>query len=208
MSVLSMAEMPMPGVAEARAPDRPYFIGPYDVLMVDVLGVDGMQDRPIQVDSGGQMSFPLAGSITASGKTTAELAAEISKRLRARYIRDPQVTVNLKEAVGQVVTVDGQVARPGRYPVVGRLTLISAVATAGGTSEFARLRDVLVFREVGGQKYVGVYNLDAIRRGAYPDPEIFANDTVIIGDSPQRRLFRDVIQAAPLITTPLIYLLN
>jgi polysaccharide export outer membrane protein len=110
--------------------------------------------------------------------------------------------------VSQVVTVDGQVRQPGLYPVVGGMTLMRAVATAQGTSEFARLRDVVVFRTVGGQNMAALYNLDAIRRGLYPDPEIFANDVVIVGDSPARRIFRDVLQAAPLITTPIIALLQ
>lgn len=201
-------DLPQPGAAEARGSDRPYLIGPFDKLVVDVFGVEEMRDREIQVDSGGQLSFPLAGSVQASGKTPAQVAQDIAARLRDRYIRNPQVTVNLKETVGSVVTVDGQVTKPGLYPVIGRMTLVSAVATAGGTSEFARLQDVLIFRTVNGQRYVGIYNLDAIRRGAYPDPEVFANDTVVIGDSPQRRLFRDIIQASPLITTPLIYLIN
>ena len=70
------------------------------------------------------------------------------------------------------------------------------------------LDDVLVFREVGGQKFVGVYNLGAIRRGNYADPEIFPNDVVVVGDSPQRRMFKDILQASPLLTTPLIILGN
>ena len=63
-----------------------------------------------------------------------------------------------------------------------------------------------MFRKVGEQQYAGLYNLEAIRRGNYPDPEIFANDLVVVGDSPQRRLFKDILQSAPLLTTPLIVL--
>jgi polysaccharide export outer membrane protein len=107
-----------------------------------------------------------------------------------------------------VITVDGQVREPGLYPVLGRTTLMRAVATAKGTTEFARLQDVVVFRTVGDQQMVALYNLQAIRRGVYPDPEVFANDVVVVGDSPARRLFRDVLQAAPLLVTPLVALLN
>ena len=169
ISVVPSATLPVPGVADARSSDRPYLIGPFDKLVVDVFGVEGMHDREVQVDSGGHLAFPLAGDIDASGKTPAQVGADIASRLREKYVRDPQVTVNLKETVGQVVTVDGQVVKPGLYPVIGRMTLMSAVATAGGTTEFARLRDVLIFRTVSGQRYVGVYNLDAIRRGAYDE---------------------------------------
>ena len=83
-----------------------------------------------------------------------------------------------------------------------------AVATAGGASEFARLNDVVVFRTVGTQRYAALYNLALIRRGAYADPEIFASDIVVVGDSQARRLFRDILAAAPLITAPIIAVLQ
>ena len=83
-----------------------------------------------------------------------------------------------------------------------------AVATAGGAAEFAKLDDVVIFRNVDGQQLAGLYNLKAIRRGNYSDPEVFANDVIVVGDSQARRLFRDLIQASPLITTPLIVLFN
>jgi polysaccharide export outer membrane protein len=104
------------------------------------------------------------------------------------------------------VTVDGQVNRAGSYPVVGRVTLMRAVALAGGTNEFAKLQDVVVFRDVGNQKYVGIYNLEGIRRGNYPDPEIFPNDVVVVGDSPARRRFKDVLAVVPALLSPVILL--
>ena len=136
------------------------------------------------------------------------MSTELEKRLQGRYVRDPQVTVNLEETVSQVITVDGQVTKPGLYPVIGRMTLMRAVATAGGAAEFAKLDDVVIFRNVDGQQLAGLYNLKAIRRGNYSDPEVFANDVIVVGDSQARRLFRDLIQASPLITTPLIVLFN
>jgi polysaccharide export outer membrane protein len=104
------------------------------------------------------------------------------------------------------VTVDGQVNKAGSYPVVGRMTLMRAVALAGGTTEFAKLEDVVVFRDVGNKKYVGIYNLEGIRRGNYADPEIFPNDIVIVGDSPQRRMFKDILQTFPALLSPIILL--
>ena len=104
------------------------------------------------------------------------------------------------------VTVDGQVNRAGSYPIVGRVTLMRAVALAGGVNEFAKLKDVVVFRDVGTKKYVGIYNLEAIRRGNYQDPEIFPNDVVIVGDSPARRQFKDILQIGPALLSPIILL--
>jgi polysaccharide export outer membrane protein len=199
--------LPPPDGAETGTNSRPYRIGPFDKLGVSVFGVPELS-QTVQVDASGRISLPLVGAIDASGKTPDELAGEIAAALGGRFVRNPQVSVNLEETVSQVVTIDGQVREPGLYPVVGRMTLMRAVATAKGTTEFARLQDVVVFRTVGQRDMVALYNLQAIRRGLYPDPEVFANDVVVVGDSPARRLFQTVLQAAPLLVTPLVALLQ
>ncbi len=198
--------LPAPAKEDLFGNNRPYYIGPFDKLSIDVFGIEDLTKDEVQIDASGRLSFPLVGTLKASGLTPGELAQELETKLRGRFVRNPNVTINLVETVSQVVTVDGQVEEPGLYPVVGRMTLIRAVATAGGTAEFAKLSDVVVFRTVNGQKMAGLYNLKAIRRGNYEDPEIFANDIVIVGDSQSRRLFRDIITASPLLTTPLIIL--
>lgn len=208
ISVVSGEALPSPQRSDLFAADRPYLIGPFDKLTIDVFGIEDLSKKEVQTDASGRISFPLAGVIEAAGKTPGELGEAIEERLRGRYIRDPQVTVNLEDTVSQVITVDGQVREPGLYPVVGRMTLMRAVATAKGTAEFAKLDDVVIFRTVGGQKLAALYNLKAIRRGAYEDPEVFANDVVVVGDSAARRLFRDIIQGSGLITTPIIALIN
>lgn len=203
-----VSEMPQPGRDDTVKASRAYMIGPFDQLIIDVFGIPELANRQITADAAGRISFPIAGTIDAAGLTPAELATQIESRLRAGYVRNPQVTVNLKETTNQVVTVDGQVRQPGVYPVIGNMTLMRAVATARGLDEFAKMDDVVVLRTVGGQRYAGLYNLAAIRRGNYPDPDIYANDTVIVGDSKQRRLFRDVLQIVPLLSTPLILALQ
>ena len=205
VTVVSSEGLPEPTRVDLLSSNRPYLIGPFDKLKIDVFGIEDLS-KEVQIDASGRLSFPLIGVVEASGLTPGELADEIEKRLQGRYVRDPQVTVNLEETVSQVITVDGQVKNPGLYPVIGRMTLMRAVATSGGTSEFAKLNDVVIFRNVNGEQLAGLYNLKAIRRGAYSDPEVFANDVIVVGDSQARRLFRDLIQASPLITTPLIIL--
>lgn len=200
--------LPPPSRADLVADTRPYLIGPFDKLIIDVFGVDELSKKEVQTDAGGRFSFPLVGIVEASGRTPLEVERVIADRLRARYVRDPQVTVNLRETVSQVVTVDGQVNEPGLYPVVGRMTLMRAVATAKGLAEFAKKSDVVIFRTVDGHKMAALYDIKQIRRGVYEDPEVYANDVIVVGDSPARRLFKDVLQAAPLITTPLILLLQ
>jgi polysaccharide biosynthesis/export protein len=204
IQVLSSTSLPAPDRMDLMAETRPYLIGPFDKLTVDVFGIEELSARDVQTDASGRISFPLAGIIEAAGRTPAEIEQEIESRLRARYVRDPQVTVNLKETVSQVITVDGQVREPGLYPVIGKMTLMRAVATAKGASEFAKLDDVVIFRTVKGQDYAALYNLEAIRRGNYEDPEVFANDVVVVGDSKARRLFKDALSVVPLLTAPLL----
>lgn len=208
VKVISGTDLPQPARADLIAQDRPYLIGPFDKLTIDVFGIEELSKKEVQTDASGRISFPLAGVVEAAGRTPAEIEEVLEQRLRTGFVRDPQVTVNLKETVSQVITVDGQVREPGLYPVIGRMTLIRAVATAKGTDEFAKLDDVVVFRTVNGQQYAALYNLKAIRRGGYPDPEVFANDVVVVGDSASRRLFKNALQIAPLLTTPIILLLQ
>jgi polysaccharide export outer membrane protein len=199
--------LPAPERSDLTAPDRPSLIGPLDTIKVDVFDVPELS-REMQVDASGRIAMPLIGTLDARGKTAGEFAQDIEEALRGRYIRNPDVTVNLLSSVSQVVTLDGQVVEPGLYPVTNQMTLLRAIASAKGLSEFAREKDVVILRTVAGQKMAGLYDIDAIRRGAYDDPPIYANDVVIVGDSPERRLFRDFVSLAPLLASPLVVLLQ
>lgn len=201
------ATLPPPNRNDLTAADRPALIGPLDTIQVDVFNVPELS-REMQVDASGGISMPLIGTIDARGKTAGELSRDIETSLRGRYVRNPQVTINIRSSVSQVVTVDGQVVEPGLYPVTNQMTLMRAVASARGMTEFARVEEVVILRTVKGQRMAGLYSIAAIRRGAYKDPPIYANDVIVVGDSPQRRLFRDVISLSPLIAAPLVAVLR
>jgi polysaccharide export outer membrane protein len=207
MAVSRLTELPAPTGADLVVASSPYRIGPFDKLEVVVFGVAELSGK-FQVDAAARLSMPLAGTIDAAGLTPSELAQTIDQRLRGRYVKNPQVTVNLQETTSQVYTVDGQVAQPGSYPALGNISLMRAVANAKGASEFARLDDVVVFRSVEGKPMAALYNLGAIRRGLYPDPKIYANDIIMVGDSPARRRFQQFLQIAPLLTTPIVLALQ
>lgn len=211
--IVPLSALPEPEASDVVRSTRLAFIGPFTELRIEVFGVPEMQ-RDIMTDGEGNFSFPLLGNVSAAGKTPAALTEEIRAQLAGKYIRDPQVTVNFRAPTSttalafqsMAVSVDGEVKKSGSYPVAGRMTLMRAVALAGGVTEYAKLEDVVVFRNVGQKQYVGIYNLEAIRRGNYADPEIFPNDVVIVGDSPQRRQFRDILAATPALLSPLILL--
>ncbi len=208
IKVVDSDALPTPDRTDLIGGDRPYLIGAFDKLTIDVFGIEELSRKEVQADASGRISFPLAGVIEAAGRTPGELENVIEERLRSRFVRDPQVTVNLKETVSQVVTVDGNVKEPGLYPVIGRMTLMRAVATAKGTSENAKLDDVVIFRTVKKQQMAAIYNLKAIRRGTYADPEVFANDVVVVGNSASQRFLKDALVALPALASPIILLLR
>jgi polysaccharide export outer membrane protein len=208
VQVVESGALPAPSRTDVLSAERPYLVGPFDKLTIDVFGISELSQREVQTDASGRLSFPLVGTLEVAGRTPSEIEGLIKERLRGSYVRNPQVTVNLRETVSQVITVDGEVREPGLYPVIGRMTLMRAVATAKGTAQYAKLDDIVVFRTVGGQRYAALYNLKAIRRGAYADPEVFANDVVVVGDSPARRLFASLVQLAPVLSGPLIVALQ
>jgi polysaccharide biosynthesis/export protein len=201
LNMVTVDELPTPTPEDFKAADRPYRIGPFDRLLVNVFRVPELSDLEIQVDVSGRVSFPLLGTLEVAGMTPGEMEASLEERLRGRFINDPQVTVNLKEIGSQNVTIGGEVEKPGLYPVIGRMTLMRAVATAAGPTEFARRKDVIIFRTVNNTQYAALYNLKAIERGNYPDPEVYANDVVMVGENEVKRVFKDYVSpfVAPIV---------
>lgn len=206
--VTSDKDLPEPTRADFPTAERPSALGVFDKLSVTVVGMPDLSLEKVQIDAAGRISTPLAGSLVAAGLTPAELSALITERLRAAYVRNPQVAVNVTEMVSHTFTVDGSVIEPGLYPAIGDMSLMKAVATAKGLSEFAKLDDVVVFRTVKNQRMAALYNLSAIRRGQYGDPKIYANDVIVVGNSSARKLFKDFVSLSPLIAGPVIALLQ
>lgn len=207
---LSVAEgaLPPPTLADIAPAPRTFVLAPRDFISVSVFGLPNLSLERVQVDNSGNIAVPLAGTFLANGKTSDALAREIERQLRAEYIRDPRVAVNVLETQSQLVTVDGEVETPGQYPVLGRMTLSKAVASAQGATSFANTRYVVIFRNVGQQRYAALYDLRAIRGGQAEDPEIYSGDSILVGESRARRIFSDVLTASPLLVTPIIALLQ
>jgi polysaccharide export outer membrane protein len=183
-------------------------IGPMDKLIVDVLGIEQLSNRRLTVDGSGNITLPIAGLVHVGGLTLAEATDQLVRQLNRGYVRNPQVAINLEESLSEFYTVDGQVQQPGNYPIASGITLMRAVASARGASEFAKLREVVIHRTVNGQQMLALYDLGAIRAGAYSDPVLYPRDIVVVGDSPSRRLLQQFAQLSPLVLSPLITLLQ
>lgn len=190
--------LPPPDQTVTAADFTNYRIGALDVISVTVFDAPELA-REGAVDEAGNFAMPLVGSVQAGGKTPQELGDAIATKLKGRYLKNPQVAVNIKEARARTVTIDGSVVQPGVYPVIGKMTLQQAVATAKGANESADIDKVIVFRTVGGQKMAAMFNLRDIRSGRYADPEVYGNDIVVVGENSARRFFRDATMSFPLL---------
>lgn len=200
---LAVEDLPPPTTNDLRRTSVAYTVGPADELTVSVFGAPDLGGDFI-VDPDGRLTVPLVGEIDAAGLSISELAAQITRGLQP-YVKQPRVAVNLKEMNSRTFAVDGEVREPGVFRASGELTLMRAIATAKGTTVEADEEDVVVFRTVAGKDFVALYNLAAIRRGTYKDPQIYPNDVIVVGDSPTQRLIRELL---PTLTTPAVLLLQ
>jgi polysaccharide export outer membrane protein len=188
-------------VVPPPSPDAQYVykIGPLDILNITVFQEPDLSFQNLPVDASGSLSFPLIGDVRAEGKTTSELAHEIAARLGKNYLINPQVTVVVVASQSQHVTVEGNVTQPGVYDINGPSTLLQALALARSPTRTAKLDQVVIFRVVNGQRMGAVFDVNAIRAGAVPDPEIRGGDVVVVGFSGIKGAFRDFLQSAGVI---------
>lgn len=173
-----------------------YRLGAQDLIEVSVFGVQDLS-KTVRVNSNGQISLPLVGSVMAGGKTIPELEAELAKRYADGYLQRPQVTIFVKEFSSQRITMEGAVKNPGIYPLTGRISLLQAVAVAGGLDPLADLNGIVLFRQVEGKKMAAAYNMRELRSGRIEDPQLYGDDIVVIEQSGSKSAVRQFLQAIP-----------
>ena len=183
-----------------------YRLGPSDLITVSVYRAPEVSGE-YRVDGAGNIMMPLVGLRQVQGMTPEDLATALRKDLSKTYYVDPDVSVTVKESGSQRFTIDGSVSAPGAYPVVGRTTLMEAVAMAKGATGGANLRRVVVFRQIEGQRMAAAFDLHAIREAKMKDPVIYASDIIIVDGNDTRQMWRDVISTLPLVALfrPFLY---
>jgi len=175
-----------------------YEITPGDELTYSVLEEPDMRVEKMIVDDGGYVQVPLAGSVRVGGLSTAEAKRQIEALLGARFIKYPNVTINITTPIPRLVSIEGEVTQPGSYPITRDTSLLGALALARSPTNKARLSEVVVFRTIGSQRMVARFNVTRIRTGNDPDPQVLNGDVVMVGLSHSKSIYRDVLQAAPL----------
>jgi len=182
---------PQPAVATAgNVGNSDNEIGPKDTIGIDVFDVPALSETT-QVDNGGFVNMPLIGQVKAAGRSPNELASDIAKALRAKYMKNPIVTVSVKEAASKKITVDGSVTQPGLYEIGPNTTLMQAVALAHGPDQVADIHHVAIIRTTAGARATSVYDLDDIRDGKTADPIVHPNDEIVVDTSGSRKFVRD-----------------
>lgn len=178
------ARMPAPvgtsGAADVSTAND-YRLSAGDKLRIEV-AEDAHLSQSLQVRPDGRITLPLLGDVPAAGRTSVELRDAIGLALKD-YITNPIVTVIVVEATPQVVYVTGEVNKPGALPLLsGHISVLQALAMAGGFTDFANRKDIRVLRKNGSGMQTLKFNYkDALSDGNAREPlQLQAGDTVIV----------------------------
>jgi polysaccharide biosynthesis/export protein len=201
-STIPMGEANLPaattGGLTVAASTQDYLIGPLDTIGISVFNEPNLSVSEAPVSLSGKVSLPLLGEVPVAGRSSSQVAEEIRSQLNARYLRNAQVSVAVMRAANFTVTVDGEVKKPGIYQIPGaRLTLLQAVALGEGVTEFAKLNEVLIIRQIDGKQYAARFDLRAIRATQMADPQVQQSDVIIVGYSSAASLLKTFITALP-----------
>ena len=170
---------PVPTQAVATS-DPAYRIGAQDVLRIDVWK-EAEISRTVPVRPDGKISLPLLNDVQASGLTAMELANVITEGLK-KFITSPQVTVSVSEINSRRVYVTGEVTRPGAYPLLPNMTVLQALTSAAGFTQFARIKSIYVLRTETGKQVKHPFNYKDVVNGKRQEDNIMLQpgDTIVV----------------------------
>jgi polysaccharide biosynthesis/export protein len=156
--------------------------------------------KSVQVSDTGTVNLPLVGEIPVIGKTPQEVERDLTARLGAKYVQNPQVTVYVKEYNSQSVTITGAVAKPGVYSIKGKASLLQVVAMAGGLGPVSD-STVLLLRQSNGKRLAPKFDVSAIQDGKADDPAVQSGDQLLAGTSAIKQGFNTILKGLPLAGT-------
>jgi polysaccharide export outer membrane protein len=161
------------------APDD-YIIGPQDVVRIDVWKEPDIT-RTIPVRPDGKISLPLLNDVQAAGLTAMQLAGNIRDAL-IKYITNPQVTVTVLEINSRKVFLTGEVGHVGALGLLPNMTVLQALSSAGGFTQFAKLTKIYVLRLEGGKQVKHPFNYKEVIKGDHPEENILLQpgDVIVV----------------------------
>ena len=158
-----------------------YLIGSADILEIVTWKEEDFSREEILVRLDGKLTFPLLNDVQAAGLTTLELKRVIEEGLKA-YISNPVVTVSIRQPLSKQFYILGEVMNTGQYPLVKHLTVLQAFALAGGFTEWASKKEIILLRNEDGQDKIYRINYKNIVKGKDLSQNITlkADDTIIV----------------------------
>jgi polysaccharide export outer membrane protein len=157
-----------------------YLIGANDLLTIYVWKEKELT-QDVVVTPDGKISFPLIGEVVAAGRTVDQLRDAIADKLQ-KFVTAPAVTVIVRETRSQIIYTIGKVTKPGPYPLTPQMTVLQAVAAAGGFTDWADTKNVMVVRKEGGKEIQLRFNYKEYSSGENLGQNILlkAGDTIVV----------------------------
>jgi polysaccharide biosynthesis/export protein len=169
-----------PKNADSTVPDVEYKIGPQDVVRIDVWKEPDIT-RTIPVRPDGKISLPLLNDVQAAGLTAQQLSNSIRDGL-TKYLNNPQVTVTVTEINSRRVYLTGEIARPGALPLLPNMTVLQAISSGGGFTQFAKRKNIYVLRNEGGRQVKHPFNYMEVVKGKNEEQNILLlpGDVIVV----------------------------
>lgn len=156
-----------------------YVIGPTDVLSITVMK-EGTLSGSMLVRPDGMISMPLLGDLPASGMTPKQLADDIAGRLK-KYVQDPNVSVVLVQINSKKIYLIGEVGKVGPVPMTPDMTLLEAISSAGGLSQYAKAKKIYILRtEHKNQVRIPVRYKEALKGDSGSNLVLQPGDTIVV----------------------------
>src|SRR5271155_779297 len=166
-------------VQKTATVDPSYVIGAQDVLDINVWKEPDVS-RVVPVRPDGKISLPLLNDVQAAGLTPAQLAAQVTESLK-KFVTNPQVTVIVTTINSQRVYLLGEVSRPGAFPMIPGMTVLQAISSGGGFTQYARTGKIYVLRNENGKQVKYPFNYKEVINAKKPEQDIplKAGDTIV-----------------------------
>src|SRR5260370_4271258 len=160
--------------------DAEYKIGPQDILRIDVWK-EAEVSRAVPVRPDGKISLPLLNDVQAAGLTPMQLSGVIADGLK-KYMNDPQVTVSVSEINSRRIYVAGEVTRAGAFPLLPNMTVLQALSSSGGFTQFARPKNIYVLRVEEGKQVKHPFNYKDVVSGKKPEQNVLLQpgDVIVV----------------------------
>jgi polysaccharide export outer membrane protein len=160
--------------------DAEYKIGPQDILRIDVWK-EAEVSRAVPVRPDGKISLPLLNDVQAAGLTPMQLSVVIADGLK-KYMNDPQVTVSVSEINSRRIYVTGEVTRAGAFPLLPNMTVLQALSSSGGFTQFAKLKNIYVLRIEDGKQVKLPFNYKEAVNGKKPEQNVLLQpgDVIVV----------------------------